>query len=109
MELDLIQVIAVYAVALLLAWGLEFALEAYIVPIFDNIPYVSEARWLLRYLSLGLAIFMAFFYKLDAVELIRQGNPTPVGMALTGAIIGGGADAVHTLFRKYILKEPTEG
>jgi ABC-type uncharacterized transport system permease subunit len=105
--MDLLNIIKAYAITLLLAFSVEFAVEAYLAWALDHLN-VERFRWLLRYVGLGISEGLAFFYALDIVALLMGNEPTIPGIAITGAIIGGGADAVHTIFRKYILKEPTE-
>ena len=96
----------VYALALLLAFGIEFGIEYYIVPIFNHVPVIKDLRWILIYISLGLAIGLSFYYKVDAVALLLQRAATPVGMIFTGTFIGAGVEAVHRLFQNYVRKHP---
>ena len=102
----MIEVIKTYAVALLLAFGIEFAIESYIVPWLSFIPKDSIWRNSLKVLSLGASVGLALFYHLDAPSLLLEAAPTQIGMIFTGVIIGGGVDVVHTAFRKYVLEKP---
>lgn len=103
----MIEVIKTYAVALLLAFGIEFAIESYVVPWFNWVPEDNIWRNGLKVLSLGASVGLALFYSLDAPSLLLEQPGTQVGMVFTGIIIGGGVDVVHTAFRKYILERPT--
>lgn len=103
----MIEVIKTYAVALLLAFGIEFAIETYVVPWFDSIPEGSIWRNGFKALSLGVSVGLALFYHLDAPSLLLEATPTQIGMIFTGIIIGGGVDVVHTAFRKYVLEPST--
>jgi len=102
----MIEVIKTYAVALLLAFGIEFAIESYVVPWFSWVPVYSIWRNGLKVLSLGASVGLALFYHLDAPSLLLEAAPTQIGMIFTGIIIGGGVDVVHTAFRKYVLEKP---
>lgn len=103
----MIEVLKTYAVALLLAFGIEFAIESYIVPWFSWVQEDSIWRNGLKVLSLAASIGLALFYSLDAPSLLLEAVPTQIGMVFTGIIIGGGVDVVHQTFRKYILERPT--
>ena len=102
----MIEIVKTYAVALLLAFGIEFAIETYIVPWLSFIPKDSIWRNSLKVLSLGASVGLALFYHLDAPSLLLEQPATQIGMAFTGVIIGGGVDVVHTAFRKYVLEKP---
>ena len=100
------EILKTYAVALLLAFGIEFAIESYVVPWFSWVPWDSIWRNGLKVLSLGTSVGLALFYHLDAPSLLLEAAPTQIGMVFTGIIIGGGVDVVHTAFRKYVLEKP---
>ena len=102
----MIETIRAYAVALLLAFGVEFGIEAYIVPWFNWIPKESIWRNGFKALSLGASIGLALFYHLDAPSLLLEAVPTQIGMVVTGVFIGGGVDVVHKAFRTYVLERP---
>lgn len=106
MEVEIGTVLQTYAVALLLAFGIEFAIETYIVPPFGQIPVIGDLRWLLIYVGLAASIGVSLFYSLDIVALLTGSDPTIVGMVITGTFIGGGVDVVHDTFRKYVLEQP---
>jgi len=103
----MLEVLKTYAVALLLAFGIEFAIETYIVPWFSAIPTGSIWRNGFKMLSLAFSIGLSLFYSLDAPSLLLEAAPTQIGMVVTGVFIGGGVDVVHKAFRKYILERPT--
>lgn len=100
----MIEIVKTYAVALLLAFGIEFAIESYVVPWFNWVPEGSIWRNGLKVLSLGASVGLALFYHLDAPSLLLEATPTQIGMVFTGIIIGGGVDVVHTTFRQYVLE-----
>ena len=100
------EILVAYGAALLLAVGVEFAIETYFIPLFDNIPFIGNLRWLLPYVAGGSSVGLAYYYSLDAPALVLGLQPSVVGMVFTGLFVGGGADAVHSLFRKYILDRP---
>jgi len=101
------EIFVSYGAALLLAFGVEFAIETYFIPLFDNIPFVGGFRWLLPYVAGGASVGLAYYYQLDAPALILGSEASVVGMIFTGLFVGGGADAVHKFFRKYILDRPS--
>jgi len=104
----MVETIKTYATALLLAFGIEFAIETYVVPWFNWIPKESIWRNGFKALSLGASVGLALFYCLDAPSLLLEEPATQIGMIFTGIIIGGGVDVVHTAFRKYVLERPSQ-
>jgi len=102
----MVDVLKTYAVALLLAFGIEFAIETYIVPWFSWIQEGSIWRNVFKVLSLGASVGLALFYSLDAPSLLLEEPATQIGMVFTGIFIGGGVDVVHTAFRQYVLERP---
>jgi len=102
----MVDVLKTYAVALLLAFGIEFAIETYIVPWFSWIQEGNIWRNVFKVLSLGASVGLALFYSLDAPSLLLEEPATKIGMMFTGIIIGGGVDVVHTAFRQYVLERP---
>jgi len=71
---------------------------------FDKFPVLTPFKWLLMYVSLALGIFLAFYYALDMVALL--GKPmTPVGMVLTGIVMGRGANFVSDVWSRFLVKK----
>jgi hypothetical protein len=82
---------------------------------FDKIPKLTPFKWTLMYLSAGVGVGMAVFYKLDLVSLLAEVisemvgvvSPIPVtvvGFVLTGLGIGRGANWMHDFVSKYFKK-----
>ena len=70
---------------------------------FDKVVQLAPFKWLLMYVSLAVGIFLAFYYSLDAVALVFQQPPTPVGLILTGTIMGRGANFVSDIWQRFLL------
>ena len=72
---------------------------------FDKFPKLTPHKWLLMYVSLAVGEFLAFHYQLDIVSLL--GKPVdPVGITLTGVVMGRGANFVSDLWGKFFIKKP---
>jgi len=80
----------------------EGTVEYILGTLFDKIKKLKPAKWLLMYVSLGLGIFLAFYYSLDLVVFFGQ-PATPVGTVLTGIVMGRGANFVNDAWQKYIV------
>ena len=90
--------------ALMLFFGFmatEGAVEYILGTLFDKVVKLGPFKWMLMYVSLGLGIFLAFYYVLDIVVLFGQPE-TPVGTVLTGIVMGRGANFVNDVWQKYI-------
>ena len=79
----------------------EGAIEYIFGTLFDKIEKLTPFKWTLMYLSLALGIFLAFYFALDIVTLFGQPE-TPVGIILTGIVMGRGANFVNDVWQKYI-------
>jgi len=86
---------------------------------FDKIPRLTPYKWLLMYLSAGVGVAMAIFYKLDLIALLSNviseavGVPSPIqvsvfGFILTGLGIGRGANCLHDFVSKFLKKPVVE-
>lgn len=70
---------------------------------FDKFPKLAPFKWLLMYVSLAAGIGLAFYYKLDMVTLFDK-PISPVGIVLTGVIMGRGANFVSEVWQKFLPK-----
>lgn len=91
---------------LFIAWFLREMIERFIAPFFDNIGVMAKFKWLQIYVAFLLAVGVSFYFKLDLVFIVAgytQVNWNTftdvswVGMLLTGAGIGAGANFIHLL------------
>lgn len=74
----------------------EFALGT----LFDKVAKLAPFKWTLMYVSLAVGIFLAFYYALDVMSLF--GLPgSPVGMVISGIVIGRGANYVSSVFQRF--------
>ena len=69
--------------------------------LFDKVAKLQPHKWLLMYVSLAAGIFLAFYYGLDMVALFGQPE-TPVGIVITGIVMGRGANFVSDVWSKYL-------
>ena len=107
------MVIGLFFMILIIAWLVRELLEAMLAPLFDNIPPLSKVRWLQIYIAIAASIGLAFFYQLDVIFVIARWVElewstfmfvTWVGITMTGAAIGLGANFLHRLF-EYIVEQ----
>ena len=90
-----------YAVLLFLAFmATEGTVEYVLGTLFDKVAALTPFKWGLMYVSLAIGIFLAFYYALDVMAFL--GLPaSPVGMVLTGVIIGRGANFVSNVWQRF--------
>jgi len=73
---------------------------------FDKIAALTPFKWLLMYVSLAAGLGLAFYYGLDIVSAVfGVGGVTPVGIGLTGIVMGRGASFVRDVWDKYLLNK----
>ena len=89
--------------ALALAFAAESGVEYILGTPFKKFPKLQALSWLLMYVSLGVGVSLAFLYQLDLFALITGEPATVQGIALTGSMVGRGANFVHDFASKYIL------
>lgn len=71
----------------------EGAVEYIFGKLFDK--FAPTWKWVQMYLSLAVGVGLAFHYTLD-IPFIWLGMPSsPVGIVITGVVMGRGANAVH--------------
>ena len=92
------------ATALFLAFLTESMTEYLFGAIADKVTQLQPFKWLLMYVAAAVGVGLTFWYKLDLVELIRQGEPTWPGMLLSGLAVGRGANYISDLVSKYLVK-----
>ncbi len=97
--------------ALLIIFALAFLIESSVEYIFgtpmDKIPKLTPYKWLLMYASMAAGVGMTFYYKVDMLSMIgdlakEPLQATPVGFALSGLVIGRGANFVHQFVSNYL-------
>lgn len=91
---------------LVLALALAFLAESMTEYIFgqavDHFEKLAKLRWALMYVALGAGVGLAFFYQVDLLALIGGQAESQVGYALSGLIVGRGANFVHDFISRYI-------
>ncbi len=115
----MLMAIVYLAVIFALAYLAE-SLTEYLFGIpFDKIPKLTPYKWVIMYLSAGVGVSLAIFYKLDMIYLLSNviseavGAPSPiqvsvVGFILTGLGIGRGANWLHDFVSNYFKKPAIE-
>lgn len=97
---------------LALVFALTFLVESlteYIFgQIFDKIPKAQPYKFLLMYLAMLFGVGLCFYYSIDLISLIPPGsNVTPVGIVLTGLVVGRGSNFLHQFVSQFFpQKEP---
>ena len=82
----------------------EGCVEYFLGKLFEKVVKLAPFAWVLMYVSLAVGLFLAYAFELDAVQLIFGiSSPTMpwLGIALTGVVIGRGANFVADVWKKY--------
>lgn len=90
------------AFGLALAFLAESMVEYVFGQVVDHIPALSQFRWALMYVALAAGVGLAFYYQVDVLALIQDEPSTPVGFAMSGLVIGRGANFFHDFISRYI-------
>lgn len=106
---DITSVFWVVVLALVLATLVEGFVEYIFGTLFDKIPALSAHKWALMYISLIAGVAVAFYYGIDLISLIAnnaggQLSNTPVGILLSGLIIGRGANYINDFVSRWFAK-----
>lgn len=92
-----------------LSLGLAFLTESMVEYIFgqavDHLEFLEPFRWLLMYVALAVGVGLSFYYQLDLLAIISEQAGTPVGYALSGLVIGRGANYLHDFVSRYITPQ----
>lgn len=104
-------------VLLAVAFALAFLTESFVEYVF-GIPMKKIAKlqphvWTLNYVALAVGVGVAFYYSIDLISLIAQTaggewGATPVGIVLTGMIIGRGSNFLSDFVYKYLKTKPDQ-
>lgn len=65
--------------------------------LFEKIEKLKPYDWLLMYLSAAVGIALAFWYRLDILALWLGEVYSPVGVVITGVLVGRGANTINTV------------
>lgn len=98
--------IKVVMLSLTLAFLAESMVEYILGTPFKKFEKLQKFSWALMYVALGVGVGLAFAYQLDIIALITDKGPTTVGIILSGLAVGRGANYIHDLYSKYVLKKP---
>ena len=102
-------------VALAVAFTLAFITESFVEYIFGipmkKVPKLEKYIWTLNYIALVVGVGLAFYYTVDLISLVAElaGGKvgiTPVGIALTGMIIGRGSNFLNDFVTKFLKPNP---
>jgi hypothetical protein len=115
--MNIVNVLALFGVAFMLAFLLEGAVEYLFGTPMDHIEKAKPFKWLLLYPSLVFGVLLCFYYKLDLIILIVyvlskiSGGEliwpvTPVGIILSGVLIGHGANYLYDFLVLVLKKKP---
>lgn len=112
MNIDLNSVVWVVVLALVLATLVEGFTEYIFGTLFDKVPKLVNFKWVLMYVSLLVGVALAFYYKIDLIALIANNaggdlSITPVGIILSGLIVGRGANYINDFVSRWLPKSPT--
>ena len=78
--------------------------EYFLGKLFEKVKKLTPFSWVLMYVSLGVGLFLAYAFQIDGILLIFGiTSPTMpwLGIALTGVVIGRGANFVADVWKKY--------
>lgn len=105
--MDMTYVAVWTTIAFVLAFFTETMVEYVFGTPMDKIEKLQPFKWALMYISAAVGIFFACFFKLDLIYVLGYsvssllGQPeiliptTWVGMGISGAVIGRGAEYLH--------------
>lgn len=104
------NVLGAIALTLVLSFLVESMIEYFLGTPMDKIEVLKPFRWLLMYAAPAAAVPIAFHYQLDLIAWIArlagwEVPVTPVGIVLTGLVIGRGANYAHQFVSKYFPQE----
>lgn len=108
--------------ALAIAFALAFMAESGTEYIFgtpmEKIEKLKPFKWLLMYVGLAAGVGMSWYYQIDVIALIQAFaggggaapepplqavvEATPLGVVLTGLVVGRGANFLHQFVSQYL-------
>jgi hypothetical protein len=68
---------------------------------FDKVRRLRRYRWTLRYFAMALGVLVAAGYGLDFMPPLLGVTPQPVGILLTGLMIGRGSNFAHEVLAAF--------
>lgn len=92
-------------IGLTLAFLTESMTEYLFGQALDRFPNLSPLRWLLQYVAAIVGVGLAFYYQVDLIALIGGDAVSPVGVTLSGLIIGRGANYFHQFVSQYLTSK----
>lgn len=94
---------------LALAFTLAFLAESMTEYVFgqavDHVAKLASFRWALMYVALAVGVGLTYFYQVDLLALIAGEADTPVGFAMSGLVVGRGANYLHDFVSRYVRPE----
>lgn len=110
-----LQVVLVpLTVAFFLAFLTESLVEYFLGKPFDQFEKLQPFKWLLKYVAAVVGIALSFYYEVDLVAMIPQllestpKSVTPVGMLVSGFLVGQGAEVLHKAVSTFLVKSPAD-
>ena len=105
-----VSVVWIVTLSLILATLVEGGIEYIFGTVFDKVPVLKDYRWLLMYVGLLAGVALSFYYAIDLIALAANlagatQTTTPVGVVLTGLVIGRGANYLHDFVSRWLIKE----
>ena len=99
--------IGALAVAFALSFIAESGVEYILGTPFEKVPKLQPFKWLLMYAGLAAGVGMSWYYQTDLISLIQvaaqgEGAVTPLGVILTGLVVGRGANFLHQFVSQYL-------
>lgn len=99
---------------LVVIFVLAFLVESFTEYVFgtpmDKVPKLKPYKWALMYLALAAGIGLTFYYRLDLISMLPGEVPiTPVGILLTGLVIGRGAVFAHQFVSQFFPSAEHKG
>lgn len=108
--------LAALAVAFALAFIAESGTEYIFGTPMSKIEKLAPYTWALMYVGLAAGVGMAWYYQLDLIALIQQFageqtgalaadqvvSATPLGVILSGLVVGRGANFLHQFVSQYL-------
>jgi len=93
-----------------ISFMLEGAIEYFFGILFEKVAKLEPYSWALMYVSAIVGIIAAFGYQFDLVFLFAKflgqsvGEPSIMGILLTGLAIGRGSNYLHDFVGKFFIK-----
>lgn len=104
------NILAAIALTLVLAFVTESMIEYLFGQAAERIPVLKPYSWLLMYLAAIVGVGLALYYQIDLVSILANQAGyslamSPVGMVISGLVIGRGANFASDFLARYLQKQ----